>query len=306
MGETAMALDHNDAPGAECDVPAGRSPARSLAGMSSRAFLEAAAGWAKGRPALVVSCGPSMRRWLSVLSDLRGAQPLVVCVKQSVEEVGAYCDLHVFNAYNVQRYNYGTASPLIIAGTAPGAPQLREASDYRYQVQGGGAAPGGLFDESVAFTGAFAAHELGRTGLDARPWGPGIMYEIVFPLLVHMGVSRIFTVGWDIASADGTNLHYYDANRARHEDRRRGGSCRVAGCLLRRFADSRPVSGAVNGLRRRAGLRYNPAAMLPGEAAVVSRSLPHLRSWLHAHDIGLQILSDSEWISDSRSSTRSD
>lgn len=300
MVEPRMAVDETAGCAWKSATTGATRSIRRLAGLSSKSFVGAAAGWAEGRPALVVSCGPSMPRWRAALEELSGSAPLVVCVKQAIEDVGQHCDIHVFNAFNVQRYRYGKAQPLVIAGTATGAPPLREPSDYRYKVQRTPAPAGGLFDGALAFTAAFADHELVNTGLDARPWGPGIMYEIVFPLLVHMRVGRIFTTGWDIASPDGANLHYYDADRSGAQESVEDSDVRPAAHrLLQRFVASRPVLKAVNGFRRRAGFRYNPAPMLPGEAALVSRSVPQLRSWLSEHDIELQILSDSEWFSDS-------
>ena len=44
-----------------------------------------------------------------------------------------------------------------------------------------------------------------------RPWGPGIMYEVVFYFAEHLGVSKIYTVGWDFEKP-GTqkSRHYYN------------------------------------------------------------------------------------------------
>jgi len=42
-----------------------------------------------------------------------------------------------------------------------------------------------------------------------RPWGPGMMYEVVFYMLEHMGVSKIYTVGWDLEEPGTTSSNHY-------------------------------------------------------------------------------------------------
>ena len=45
-----------------------------------------------------------------------------------------------------------------------------------------------------------------------RPYGPGIMYEAVFYLLQHLGVSEVITIGWDnkLVSNEADKQHFYD------------------------------------------------------------------------------------------------
>ena len=50
--------------------------------------------------------------------------------------------------------------------------------------------------QSTSYTRNFKNWELYEQG--QLVWGPGIMYESGFPLALHLGVSRIVTIGWDI------------------------------------------------------------------------------------------------------------
>ena len=51
-------------------------------------------------------------------------------------------------------------------------------------------------------------YSIGNSGF-LRPWGPGIMLETVFYFLNYIGFSHIYTLSFDVASADGTYTHFY-------------------------------------------------------------------------------------------------
>lgn len=272
-------------------TPSDRWP--ELRGLDDAGFLARSRNLARGRTALVVSCGPSMGRWREVHAGLAAEQPLVLCVKQAVDEVGPLCDIHVFNAYNVQRYRYRGRRPLVVAGSGLDNAPLFEASDQRYSVVGGGP-NSDLVRDTLAGALSFEAHELEQTGMARRPWGPGIMYEMVFPLLVHLGVTRIVTVGWDVADSDGRNSHFYDRAKSSPMPSRPLDPLSRLGRLLRRVPG---VQVACSWLLRSLGRRYNPAPMAPGEAELIAASLPRLLSWLGDRGVDLKIETDSVWVS---------
>ncbi len=44
-----------------------------------------------------------------------------------------------------------------------------------------------------------------------RPWGPGMMTEVVIYLALHLGVKEISTIGWDLEKPGSTKSnHYYE------------------------------------------------------------------------------------------------
>jgi hypothetical protein len=47
-----------------------------------------------------------------------------------------------------------------------------------------------------------------------RPWGPGIMTEMVFYLAVHMGVKNIYTIGWDLEKPGSTKSNHFYKDRS--------------------------------------------------------------------------------------------
>jgi hypothetical protein len=143
---------------------------------------------------------------------------------------------------------------------------------------------------SLAATADFDAYRLDR--MATRPFGPGIIYELVFYLAVHLGVAEIVTVGWDISDPKGMNTHYYDsASERQHFALGRGNQpgrkSRVPE-LVR--APRRQI------LARRAHRRgelYSRTRALPGEAEVVSASTAALASWLTSMGVELAVVSDS-------------
>ena len=158
--------------------------------------------------ALVVSAGPSAVGWKEIYKRILFEKPIVVCIKQSIELEGldTLCDIHFINPYNLKKYKYIT-KPLVIFSDSTDAPNVYNKYDLRFLVKRDPGPP--LLSSTVAFSGEFEKFELDKTGI-SRPWGPGIMYESVFYTLQHMGVTKIETIGWDIADKCGKNTHYYD------------------------------------------------------------------------------------------------
>ena len=73
------------------------------------------------------------------------------------------------------------------------------------------------FDNSVSEKKNFGDWTLSAQSL-LRPYGPGIMYEGVFYLLQHLGVSEATTIGWDNKLLpDGPDQqHFYDKKGSKY------------------------------------------------------------------------------------------
>jgi hypothetical protein len=236
----------------------------------------------KGRTALVVSAGPSAIGWKEVYDRTVNENPLVVCIKQTVEMDGLsdLCDIHFINPYNLKRFKYKT-KPLIIFSDAADSPRVYNEYDIKFIVK---KKPAASLQSTVAYSGEFKKFELETTGV-SRPWGPGVMYESVLYTLQHMGVTKIVTIGWDIADDGGRNSHYYDQKNL----------TKIVEAGIRRVLCKLRIIGIYNYLLYLAGRKYNYAAMLDGEAEIISKSIPNLISWLNRRGIELEINSKSKW-----------
>lgn len=241
--------------------------------------------------ALVVSAGPSSVRWKEVYSQLSNSQEnvILVAVKQAVELVGDLCDFHFINTVNLKKYR--SAEDCFVVYTKNSsmdpAPCKR---DLTFEIMD-------RLDRNLFFlslTGNYEVYELKYTG-PYRPPGPGIMHESVFFTLAHLGVSKIVTVGWDVADSNGMNSHYYDKYHAAN----RGpifpiikNVCTKLGLL----AIARKMRAVFDCARFYMGFRINPSPMFAGEAEMVAKSIPGLRRWLEKKGVVLEIVSDSEWL----------
>ena len=112
-------------------------------------------------------------------------------------------DFHVYNCANFKNYDYSNHRPIVAeASTTPF--KLGEC-DLKFFIRERN------FDNSISSKKNFDDWTLENNTL-LRPFGPGIMYEMVFYLLEHLGVSEIITIGWDNKLLDDDPLHghFYD------------------------------------------------------------------------------------------------
>jgi hypothetical protein len=235
-----------------------------------------------GRVALVISAGPSALGWKKIYESLVDENPIIICIKQTVEmeELNEICDIHFINPYNLKNYNY-KRKPLIVYSGATDSPPVFNKYDIEYKVK---KSPSASLEETVAFTGKFQDFQLDKTGV-IRPWGPGIMYESVFYTLQHMGVNKIVTIGWDIADSSGGNNHYYDTSKV----------LKTIGSVVRVIISKVRLQRFYNNILFKLGKKYNYAGMLEGEAEVTSKSISSLTQWLNDSGISIYINSKSKW-----------
>lgn len=157
----------------------------------------------KGEKAYVLSCGPTLtdhqpEKIRELLNDNLG-----VAIKQSFDLFGDLIDFHIYNCANFKNYDYSKNKPVVIeAATTPY--RLGEC-DLKFFIRERN------FNNSVAATEDFESWTLDKQTM-LRPYGPGIMYEVVFYALQHLGVSGIITIGWDNKLIEGTaaQQHFYD------------------------------------------------------------------------------------------------
>lgn len=244
----------------------------------------------RGQRCVIVTCGPSLSR---IDSDrLRAALDGVVtiAVKQAVHVVGHQADIVCFNSYNVRRFSVSDRATLRVYAPEPSGMVTQH---NRYDVSLPMAAHDADLTRSLAGIRDFARHELDRTLV--RPWGPGIVHEVVLYLAVHMGVADVYTLGWDIAAGATANVHFDDrAAQAQFFDAGRHRPRTLAGARGRMpVVAKRALRTARGVIAHCRGLPYNRVTMLPGEGALVAQALPATRDWLAARGVTLRIVAGS-------------
>ena len=249
-----------------------------------------------GETCVIVTCGPSLA---TVPADelrrrLRGR--LVISVKQAIDVVGASADFQCWNSFNVTRFEVPSPDTIrCLVGDPSGRfPQFNRRDIEFPQVDARG-----RLETSLAATRDFGDHLLGDHTL--RPFGPGIMYELVVYLAVHLGVAEILTIGWDIANRSGRNTHFYDGSddQAFFERGRVTPDAAGAAASARRHVPD-AVRLPVRRLRarrdHRRGVLYNRTTPLDGETELVSDSTGSLKQWLDTVGVGLTVTTDSEFL----------
>lgn len=232
---------------------------------------------------LLVSAGPSAKNWKEVYSKLNDPELVVVCIKQSVDldNLNELCDIHFINCYNLKKYKY-KRKPLIIYSSAKDAPPSFSHWDFEVIVN---KTPDQKLCDTLASKLNFNDYSIEKKGIN-RPWGPGILFETVFYILAYMGVKKITTIGWDIADSKGHNKHFDDDKPIKEN----------LDSILRKICHKLGVGIIYNYINYNLGNKYNHASMLPGEAEIISKAIPHLKNWLSSKNIELEIISDSKWI----------
>ena len=157
----------------------------------------------KGEKAHILSCGPTLtdhdpEKIRELLKDSLG-----VSIKQSFDLFGDMIDFHIYNCANFKQYDYSENKPVVIEAST--TPYRLGECDLKFFIQERD------FNKSVAATGDFNSWTFEKQPL-LRPYGPGIMYEVVFYTLQHLGVSEVITIGWDNKLIQGTagQQHFYD------------------------------------------------------------------------------------------------
>tara|TARA_Y100000034_G_C6909381_1_gene423329 strand:+ start:891 stop:3008 length:2118 start_codon:yes stop_codon:yes gene_type:complete len=164
----------------------------------------------KGERCYVVSCGPSL-----LDHDIRSlkklfADDLVICVKQAYDMFSELTDFHVYNCANFKKYDYGMSEPIILEASSLG--RKLGHCDISFPIVERG------FGNSLSAQKNFSEWTFDKKPL-TRPYGPGIMYEMIFYLIEHLGISEVITIGWDNKLREDNKHHFYDINgddRSKH------------------------------------------------------------------------------------------
>ena len=155
----------------------------------------------KGDRCFIASCGPSLLEHET--SDLKEAfrDNVVIAIKQTYDVFAELVDFHVYNCANFKKYEYGNRKPIVFEASS--IPQQLGECDIRFPITERG------FENSLCVKKNYDEWTLEKRPY-ARPDGPGIMYELVFYLVEHLGFSEVVTVGWDNKLNEHKKQHFYD------------------------------------------------------------------------------------------------
>jgi hypothetical protein len=207
-----------------------------------------------GETAYVLTCGPSINEFWSDSVRAFLKDKLVMSVKQTYDLAPEVCDFHILNSWNYMPYAYSEPRPIVVGERAPNDPETPGmTSDLMFKVPRPSS-----FEERLATTWHYDEWLFSRT-FD-RPWGPGVMYELCFPLLVHLGVKEIVTMGWDLGEKNIQSMPHF-------------------------FREEPTGSEKSDGIANKPRIR-------PYEVGDIAKSTKALYYWLRAKGIYLYVISD--------------
>jgi len=169
----------------------------------------------EGETCYILNCGPSLNEIPE--SELREKlkDKLVFSVKQAYEKFSDITDFHFFNCANLaplkgegffqEHYQYDKevitiASSNYSAGTR-WSPYQKYDAFFKVPIRTE------INNEFIVKTKEFDKYVI-NDHLE-RPCGPGIMYETVIYMALHLGVKKIVALGWDLSYNDPKSLKEY-------------------------------------------------------------------------------------------------
>jgi len=215
-----------------------------------------------GETCYILNCGPSLKSHKVSELQEKLKDKLVFSVKQAKDYVPGVTDFHFFNCANLpmpdntfvpEHYRYGDENPIVIASSNYDLGTRW----YKFQKQD-------VFfkvpirteinNEFLCLTKQFEDYIISNN--PTRPCGPGIMYETVIYMAVHLGVKKIVALGWDLSNNNPKKekdyKHFYNDDEK----------------------------------------MFSKGDVLPWEISITCKASEDLYKWLKTKDIELELCSD--------------
>lgn len=244
---------------------------------SAHAKLKALEGSAKGETCYILASGPSLKEYSPGQLEEMLDGKLVMALKQAFEYAPTVVDFLILNSWNFQKYEYSRRHPLVVREEGPSDPPVFGGEDVKLNVVS-------VDDISTQLARKKNFDDYLFSKQIERPWGPGVLYEVGFYLAVHLGASRIVTLGWDVGVKSSPVMpHFYetaDPTRTR---------------LLAK-------SKAISDIRERNrflhdnGILYNKPRIIPEEVDICAGVSGDWYRWLEGLGIPLQVVSTQSMV----------
>ena len=174
----------------------------------------------QGQKCFILGCGPSLKKYEKKLLCTKEFSyeldnSLVFSIKQAYDtEFKKYTDFHFWNCSNLPMdymnipYRYINHQPEVVVSSSNYElgkrwnPQQRSDIFFRIPLI---EEIGGV-ENTLAYKKNYDDYLISKTCTERRT-GPGIMLETVLYMAVHVGVSSITTIGWDL---DSHGSHFYN------------------------------------------------------------------------------------------------
>ena len=172
----------------------------------------------EGETCYILNCGPSLKHYTPEYLKEKLDDKLVLAVKMAYDYCPEVVDMHFFNCCNMPlpvddvHYHYPPGDVISVGSSnyPEGAVWSKgQPTDIFFKIPIRTTVDSFLCDERN-----FDDYLMKNT-ID-RAVGPGIMYETVLHAAVHLGVSKIVVLGWDLSGNPKNPMefdHFYDNNQ---------------------------------------------------------------------------------------------
>ena len=176
---------------------------------------------------IVLGCSPYLTDYDKFDLEKVLSKNKVIGIKQAYKIFKNFVDIHVYNCCNIERYDYGNQKPLVVeaSSTIPSSNSFdmffhikeRDAGNSLSSVCSQANSSDFLnnwslsnYEENILFS--------AWRGLDIhlRPFGPGIMSELIFYLCEHLGFSETILIGCDNEPKEN-QTHFYRNEKNEYE-----------------------------------------------------------------------------------------
>ena len=156
----------------------------------------------KGKRCYIVGAGPSLKNYDVDYIKNKLKDELVVTIKQAYELLEDIVDIQILNFANYREYDYKDNNPIVMWEVYE---QFHVDMIFKNNLK---------CDLMLPTSGNWEQHEetkfkhsqCGSLSFDKwtldktlnRQFGPSLIFEMAIPIALHLGVSEIITLGWDI------------------------------------------------------------------------------------------------------------
>lgn len=163
----------------------------------------------EGEDCYILTCGPSLRNHDPgfLKQKLKGKK--VFAIKQAFNYIPEIVDYHFFNSNNFEIYDYSKNKPFTMVSSAEDELAMihhiwtnKQEYDVFTFIE-----DDRDFSKSICKSLNFQDYTFDKQ--INRPWGPGMMTELVIYAAVHMGFKNIYTIGWDLERPGETKSNHF-------------------------------------------------------------------------------------------------
>jgi hypothetical protein len=151
-----------------------------------------------------VACGPSATSIYSHKHKQLAKDRVTFTIKQAIS-ILPDCDFHLFNIIHLDKWSYSSQHPITVSTYNS---RIHPTSDIEIEAK---------ITRWLSQSCEWNEWTFDKTL--TRPWGPGILMELGIYLWKHIGLKKVYIIGWDLGPVLDNNTigHFYGSTKTKME-----------------------------------------------------------------------------------------